>query len=292
MKTRTGNYSLGVRTFLPHWDAPVEEVIQWAKENDLECLDLAPDAESVRKVKSAGLRIGTVDFLDWASKKNMVTANKASRQESLDANTALVESCAAFGKINYFVVMLPEDPTLPPAENYQYMLEFLHAIMPVMESCDAAISIEGWPGPGALCCTPESCRKLFFEDIPSKHLGFNYDPSHLIRMGIDPYRFLEEFGEKVVHVHGKDTEFNPERLYEYGDTLRPMNAERFRFGDIVWRYTIPGHGVMNWHRGFTLLENAGYSGCVCIEMEDYNFCVSKEGSQKGALLGCGYLEGC
>jgi sugar phosphate isomerase/epimerase len=289
MRTRTGNYSIGVRAALPHWKAPIEEVIQWAEENGLECLDLKPDAEAVRKVKAAGLRIGTIDLIDW---RGMITADRASRQKSLEANGALVESCASFGKFNYFVVMLPADRALAPAENYKYMLEFLHAFMPVLESCDATISIEGWPGGGALCCTPESCRKLFFEDIPSKHLGFNYDPSHLIRMGIDPYRFLEEFGEKVVHVHGKDTELFPESLYEYGNTLQPMEAEKFGFGDVIWRYTIPGHGSMNWSRGFSLLEKVGYSGCVSIEMEDCNFCVSKEGTQKGALLGCGFLEGC
>ena len=46
--------------------------------------------------------------------------------------------------------------------------------------------------------------------------GVNYDPSHLMRMNIDPLRFLYEFGNRVYHVHGKDTEWLSDNLYDYG----------------------------------------------------------------------------
>jgi len=70
-------------------------------------------------------------------------------------------------------------------------------------------------------------------------MGVNYDPSHLIRMGIDPLRFLKEFVGRVYHVHGKDAELFADNLYEYGHEQPPTFAKEMNFGSMAWRYTIP-----------------------------------------------------
>ena len=67
--------------------------------------------------------------------------------------------------------------------------------------------VGGWPGGAphfaSLVCTPETVRS-FIKDV-GPAAGLNYDPSHLIRLGIDPIRFLREFVGHVYHVHGKDS---------------------------------------------------------------------------------------
>ena len=149
----------------------------------------------------------------------------------------------------------------------------------------------GWPGPGALCCTPEGYR-AFFAECPSPALGVNYDPSHLIRMGIDPLRFLHEFADRVFHVHGKDTEISSENLYEYGSEQPPTFGKSVPFGGNHWRYTIPGHGLTSWVEIFRILVAHGYDGCVCIELEDANFNGSEEGEKEGLLQGARFLTSC
>ncbi len=144
---------------------------------------------------------------------------------------------------------------------------------------------EGWPGPGALCCTPEGYRALFRE-IPSPAMGINYDPSHLIRMDIDYLRFLEEFVDRVYHVHGKDTQNLEEAYYEFGrEQPRFRQAGSPYSGGMTWRYTIPGHGVARWVSVSRMLEANSYSGCVSIELEDRNFHRDPEAEREGILQG-------
>jgi sugar phosphate isomerase/epimerase len=123
-------------------------------------------------------------------------------------------------------------------------------------------------------------------------MGINYDPSHLIRQGIDPLRFLGEFAGRVVHVHGKDTELLAENLYEYGSEQPPTFARPIPFGALHWRYTIPGHGVMRWGQALRILQAHGYAGCVCIELEDANFNGAEDSERFGILQGARFLEGC
>lgn len=286
MKTRTGQFPLGFRRGGGAWQKDQSALIVWAKRNDIEVIDLGRDADSTaRAVLDAGLRVGSVDM---AEVKGMISPDRAARQAAVAKNAEYIRAC---GGMNYFLVMLPENPALPRAENFGYMVESFRQLVPVLEEHGGHLAIEGWPGPGALCCTPEGCRALFRE-LPSKAMGINFDPSHLIRMGIDPIRFLNEFGDRVYHTHGKDTELLPENLYEYGHEQPPTFAKPFAFGAMAWRYTIPGHGVMRWGTAFKVLQEKGYAGCASIEMEDAYFNGSEAGEKLGILQGVHFLAGC
>jgi sugar phosphate isomerase/epimerase len=113
-----------------------------------------------------------------------------------------------------------------------------------------------------------------------------------LRQGIDPIRFLWEFGERVVHIHGKDTETLSENLYEYGHELPAIHAPRFRFGAWAWRYTIPGQGMMRWGAALAILAELGYDGSISIELEDANFNGETESEQFGIVKGAQFLAGC
>jgi len=289
MKTRTGKFPIGFRRGGGEWRNDLSALIAWARQNGLEAIDLGRDGDTTaRAVIDAGLRVGTVDLLEW---QGMISPDKGKRAEAVAKNAEYVRACAACGPINHFIVMLPEKPELPRAENFGYMVESFSQLAPVLEECRARIAVEGWPGPGALCCTPEGYRALF-KEIPSPAMAINYDPSHLIRMNIAPLRFLNEFASRVVHVHGKDTQFLTENLYEYGSEQPPTFARPVPFGGMVWRYTIPGHGVMRWTDAFRILEANGYAGCVCIELEDANFFREEAAERLGFIQGARFLEGC
>lgn len=289
MKTRTGGFGIGFRRGWSDWNKDIEGVIAFAKEKGFAGIDLGRDGDSTGKaVLAAGLRIGSVDLAEW---EGMISPDGGKRKAALERNRAYVKGCGALGPVNHFIVMLPADPARPRAENFGYMVESFAALAPALEAAKASIAIEGWPGPGALCCTPEGYRALF-KEIPGKSMGINYDPSHLIRMGIDPMRFLREFADRVVHVHGKDTALMTDALYEFGHEVPATFAKGHGFGSHAWRYTIPGHGVTDWPGTFRVLADAGYRGMVSVELEDENFNGKAVGEQEGILLGGRFLEGC
>jgi sugar phosphate isomerase/epimerase len=288
MKTRTGQFPIGFRRGGTEWQKEIGSLIDWAKANDLSCIDLGRDADQVgQAVLDAGLRVGSVDL---PNNKGMISPDQNTRTQALATNADFIRRCAHLGQVNYFLVMLPEKPELPRSENFGYMVESFRQLAPVLAENNARLVIEGWPGPGALCCTPESYR-AFFEQVPSAAMGVNYDPSHLLRMGIDYLRFLREFGGRVYHVHGKDTELLAEGLYEYGAEQPATFAKPIHFGAFAWRYTIPGHGQVRWVEVMRALQELGYQGCVSIELEDANFNGATESEQFGILQGARFLAG-
>ncbi|MFN8491522.1 MAG: sugar phosphate isomerase/epimerase [Caldilineaceae bacterium] len=288
MKTRTGSFPIGFRRGWTDWQKDIDSLIAWAKENGLEAIDLGKDANVVgQKVLDAGLRIGSVDLRD---NKGMISPDRATREKAIEDNAEFIHECSALGPTNFFLVMLPEKPELPRAENFGYMVESFSQLAPVLEKYEARLVIEGWPGPGALCCTPETYR-AFFAAVQSKAMGVNYDPSHLLRMGIDPLRFLREFGDRVYHAHGKDTEILTENVYEFGTEQPSTFTKSVAFGGAAWRYTIPGHGITRWVEVMKILQEKGYQGAVSIELEDANFNGKTDTEQQGILQGARFLAG-
>ena len=289
LKTRTGGFPIGFRRGWSDWQRDLPRLLDWAGANNFQLLDLGRDGDELgSQVREAGLKIGSVDLKEW---QGMISADAAKRKDAIERNAAYIEACAAHDARNHFIVMLPEDPAKPRSENFGFMADSLNALAPHLEKWEAKLVIEGWPGPGALCCTPEGYRATFRE-CPSPSIGVNFDPSHLIRMGVDAIRFLDEFKERVYHVHGKDTEIIDESFYEYG-TEQPATFQKpHGFGGHHWRYTIPGHGCFRWVRAFQILESAGYTGGVSIELEDENFNVDEEGEKAGLRLSATFLSGC
>jgi len=284
-QTHTGHFGIGFRRG-GGWQQDTAALIDWAKANDFECLDVR-GVEAVRQVTDAGLAIGSADLPDA---KGLISPDEARRSEAADRNIEYIRACKGLTK-NFFCVMLPEKPELPRAESFGYMVDGFARLTDVLDDCGGRIVIEGWPGPGALCCTPETVR-AFFKEVPSTTMGVNYDPSHLIRMGIDPLRFLGEFADRVGHIHGKDTELLAERLYELGTEQPPTFADGIGFGGSHWRYCIPGHGQMRWTRAFEMLVSTGYNGMISIELEDARFNGTEEGEKRGLVLARKFLEGC
>jgi sugar phosphate isomerase/epimerase len=289
MKTRTGHFPIGWRRRNFDWEKNLDTMLAWAKANGLEAVDVGRDGEtSAKAVIDAGLKVGSADLAVW---EPMISPDKGKRKEAVARNAEYIKNVAALGVSNFFICMLPENRDGARAENFGYMVESYNELAPAFEASKAHLVIEGWPGPGSLVCTPETYG-AFFEQVPSMAMGVNYDPSHLLRMGIDPLRFLREFKDRVYHVHGKDCYIIQENLYRYGNLQEPTFGQKFAYGGMHWRYTIPGHGLTDWIEVFTILKNNGYSGVVSIELEDHFFDKTDEATQLGVLQGARFLEGC
>lgn len=283
--TRTGHFPIGIRRGWSDWQKPLPDVLDWAKSSGFSVVDLGRDAADFQSARDAGFRIGSVDLLEW---QPMISSDKAKAADSIAKNCEYIREV---GAQNYFCVMLPEDVAKPRLENFGYLVAALNGLAPALESAGGKLVIEGWPGPGALCCTPESYRAAL-KEAPSNAIGVNYDPSHLWRMGIDPIRFLKEFALRVFHVHGKDTLVLRDDLYEFGWEQVATFKKSPSFGGATWRYTIPGQGDVAWAEIMRILVENGYGGAVSIELEDADYNGSEDGEKRGLLAGAQFLSSC
>ena len=125
-----------------------------------------------------------------------------------------------------------------------------------IEHCPMLFGDDEWPGGKNLATSPAVWRELF-KEFPETTLGLNFDPSHLIWQFIDCGRAIREFGSRIVHVHAKDERIDHERLYDVGILGLGWHKPK-----------LPGLGDVKWGEFFAALTDSGYSGPVCIEVED------------------------
>lgn len=93
--------------------------------------------------------------------------------------------------------------------------------------------------------------------------GFNFDPSHFIHQFIDPVEFINEFGDRIWHMHVKDSRV---RLTGRNSIL----SSHLDFGDERrgWDFVSPGRGGVEWDKIVRALNRVGYAGPLSIEWED------------------------
>ena len=127
-----------------------------------------------------------------------------------------------------------------------------------IENCPMLFSQDEWPGGKNLATSPAIWRRMF-ADIPGPAFGLNYDPSHLVWQQMDYLKPLREFRDRLFHVHAKDVRLDRDRLDEVGILATPLEYHSPK---------LPGLGEVNWGRFFSVLGDCGYSGPVCVEVED------------------------
>lgn len=288
LKTRTGGFGIGFRKGWTDWFKDPASLIAFAKQHHFACIDVGrDDLDLAKQVVAAGLGVGSADLAEWRA---ITSADAAKRKDAVAKNLAAIEALCGAGARQFFLVAFIDDPKLPRSQSHAHLVESCREMAPTLEKHGAHLVFEGYPAHDALVCTPEGYRALF-RDVPSVSMAVNYDPSHLIRLRIDPIRFLHEFASRVRHVHGKDAEVIEEAVYELGVGYEPTFAKPRGFGSATWRYTIPGHGQMRWGEAMRLLVQAGYRGHVSIELEDEHFNGSTPGEQLGLHLSGQYLAG-
>ena len=288
--THTGSYRIGFRRGRSDWQRDLPTLVTWARENGLGAMELGSDADvAAPVVQDAGLEVSAAGLGSWDDWRLLLSADADRRKRTVEKIGKYVAACTRFGIRNFLCVPVPEDPALGRRKNLDHTIESFLALESVLLAAGARIVVEGWPGAGSVCCTPEACRALFAA-CSSAAFGVNYDPSHLVRMWIDPVRFLREFHARVFHVHGKDTDIDRQAVYELGVEISPVAAPIPAFGGSFWRYTIPGKGQCPWGQILATLAAANYAGGVSIELEDAAFNGTPEGEKRGLLAAASFLE--
>ena len=133
-----------------------------------------------------------------------------------------------------------------------------HGIRIAIENCPMLFTRDEWPGGKNLAHSPAVWRRMF-EEIPSPNFGLNFDPSHLVWQHMDYLKPLAEFAPRIFHVHLKDVRVDRRKLDEVGILATPLEFHVPK---------LPGLGDVDWGRFFSVLNETGYDGAVCVEVED------------------------
>jgi|SRR5579859_5408616 len=93
--------------------------------------------------------------------------------------------------------------------------------------------------------------------------GINFDPSHLYHQFVDSVMFLEEFTDRIYHVHIKES---IRRL----DGRHSILSSHLAFGDRRrgWDFVSPGRGGVDFEQIVRTLNQIGYDGPLSVEWED------------------------
>lgn len=266
-----------------------EEVVNYASENDFECIEAAcwPSGKAERRY--AGITHISIDDLDEAKidfiknfceEKEVKIAALGYYPNTLDPDPVkrafyvehIKKMIVAAKKLGVPTVTtfigristLSVNDNLPIFKNvWEPIVQFaeLNRINIAIENCPMLFTDDEWPGGQNLATTPDIWRKMF-QLIPNKNFGITFDPSHFVWQQMDYIKPIYEFRDRIFHVHCKDIKLYHDKLNDVGIMATPLSYMSPK---------LPGLGDVNWGRFISALTDIQYTGNICIEIEDKAF---------------------
>lgn len=285
-----------------------EEVVDFASENGLECLEVACWPQGGAKRRYAGVSHIDVANLteekaayinEYCSKKNVVISSLGYYPNTMDPDLEkrkgyiehlhkMIDASAMLG-VNMITTFVGRDPSKTVTQNLELVKEVWpplvkHAeekgVKIAIENCPMLFTEDEWPGGQNIMTSPSNWRKVF-AILDSKNFGINYDPSHFVWQQIDYIKPLYEFKDKIFHVHYKDIKVYQDKLADAGVMATPLEYMTPK---------LPGLGDVDWGKYVSALSDIGYEGYTCIEVEDKAFEKSLEDAKKAVVLSARYLR--
>ena len=146
-------------------------------------------------------------------------------------------------------------------EGFKYFADMWNPILDVFDDCGVKFALEVHPTEIAF---DTITAKKALEAVGNREaFGFNFDPSHLHWQMVDPVRFIQEFPDRIYHVHMKDAAI---QLDGYTGIL----ASHLNFGKPGrgWDFRSLGRGGVDFEEIIRVLNQIGYQGPLSVEWED------------------------
>lgn len=242
-------------------DRPLEEVADFATEAGFDAIEIdvgghvpMPDrvADAVKVARDRRLFVASITFFG-----NQLDAD-AGRRAALRGKTLEFAHAIGEAKVPIFVIFPGRNEEASEEENYDSFADHANALIEATETSGLVFAIENWPGPkdNFIGSTPHDWQQLFTR-IRSPRFGLEFDPSHLLRIGVDPFVALAEVRNRIAILHAKDTAIDAGRLQAVG-----------YHGKGWWQYKLPGKGMLDWDRFLRQAKSYGFDGTLSIEHED------------------------
>jgi sugar phosphate isomerase/epimerase len=217
--------------------------------------------------------------------ENNLDADAGARARTHEHLRACVE-VASLLDVPFVGTFIGRDVTLTVRENlrlaervFPQLVDYAgdRGVRLVIENCP----MEGWHPdgyPGNLAYSPELWDWMF-------ELGvyLNYDPSHLVWLGIDPVAALRGAGARVAHAQAKDVEIvsaERNRFGVFGKAVGRTNPWEAR----GYRYRVPGLGCVDWCSIVGELHRVGFDGVLSVEQEDPEWSGGAERVREGLTI--------
>ncbi len=264
----------------PFGNEDLETVVKFASEAGLAALEIACrpgtvhldvedyDAAKVTDmVKAAGLEISSL-----ACYVNITDGDPAEREKNRGALRKALEACVAMEVDTLCCIAgLPPEGKSREETIAEEAGPFFNELCRDAAGGGVNVAMENW---FATNIQHLGHWDQIFEVCPAANFGLNYDPSHLVWMGIDYLYAVEKFAPRIFHTHAKDTEICEHVLRYRGN----QDTDHFR-------YVTPGYGVIDWGEYVARLRDNGYDGVLSIEHEDRAF-----GREEGFVKGLRHLQ--
>lgn len=219
---------------------------------------------------------------------NTMDGDIKKRQENIAHLKKVIQASALLG-INLVTTFIGRDQNKTVEENLKLVESIWPPILSYAEGLGVNIAIENcpmlftsdqWPGGQNLMTTPAIWRRVFAL-LPWKNFGINYDPSHFVWQMMDYITPLYEFRDRIFHVHFKDVKVYRDRLNEVGIMAYPLEYMSPK---------LPGFGDVTWGSFISALNDVGYDGFCCLEVEDCAFEDCGDRIMKSLQLSMRYLK--
>jgi sugar phosphate isomerase/epimerase len=265
----------------------LEEIADWAVANGYEALEVAAwpdlgerpfiathlnvemaDDASLLKIgelfSSRGLELSSIAFYD-----NNLHCDQVTRDSINEHVIKCIDVASKLG-VRSVGTFLGRDINRTVKENLAIAKDVFKPLVNHANSKNVRIIIEncvmeGWHPdgyPGNLAYSPELWEWMF-----ELGLYLNFDPSHLVWMGIDPIAAVKPYIDRIEHAQAKDIETFPEKRNHYGYPGKAVIRDNpWDVG--WWRYRIPGLGEVDWRRLVDALYEGGFNGVLSVEHED------------------------
>ncbi|MDY3249093.1 MAG: sugar phosphate isomerase/epimerase family protein [Candidatus Choladocola sp.] len=285
-----------------------EEVVDFASDNHLECLEVAcwPAGGAMRRYAGVShidvahltsekaeeirelCRKKKIEISSLAYYPNVMDSDPEKRKAYTDHLNAVIDASSLLG-VNMVTTFIGRMQNASLDENLKELKNVWAPILKHAEEKEVKIGIENcpmwftddeWPGGQNIMTSPSNWRKVF-EILDSPNLGINYDPSHFVWQQMDYIKPIYEFRDKIFHVHYKDIKLFPEKLADVGVMANPLEYMKPK---------IPGLGDVRWDRFVSALTDIGYDGYSVIEVEDKAFEGSLDEAKRAVIQSAGYLR--
>ena len=174
--------------------------------------------------------------------------------------------------------------SFPPAPDemidrgYDQFRELWTPILDVFEECEVKFALEVHPT--EIAFDVYSAHRTLEAIGNRENFGFNFDPSHLIWQGMDPAKFIDEFSDRIYHVHMKDAATTL-------DGKTGLLGSHLNFGDARrgWDFRSVGRGDVDFEEIIRALNRIDYQGPLSVEWED-----SGMDREHGARESCEFVK--